>query len=1139
MRFVPGRAALQRTAYVAGALVVAYAVIGFFAVPYLIERYGPHLAAEALHGSVSVGEVEFNPFTLVLDARRVTIATPNGDSVLSVGNMHFNAQAASLLRWAWSFESVRFDEPDARIEIGRDGVLNLAALVPLPDGGPDATDDAEGPAPRVFVERFLLAGGRIVYADRSGPSPVATTFGSINLEATEVSTLRDGSGRYRLTATLLDGGNLHWEGSLTLGPGTNPPVVSDGRLALRDAALATAWELAPGVREASVLRGALTLESNYRFALRGGRMALVFEDGTLSISDLVLGLRDGNRQLASIKSIEANGVRLDVAARDVNAARLAVRSGRVAAAVDESGTLDWRYLVGSGADGSPSDPATPWGARIAVLHLEEVALDYSDHSRSPPLDLDVGSARADLRLWITTGRGGGAQIDALELALADVTISDAQADAAVVRAESLGVSGGRLDTTERTVFADAIQLRGGDTAIVRDGKAPEGIVRMLASPRPGAVKRGFEAIRREAAAAGRPWRYAVTQLTAKRFAVAFLERGRETELRYDTMVESATLAGLDSNASAPARLRASVAMAGGGTIDANGTVGQRFEAAEVTVNARDVALTPLQPLLARYARLRLESGAASASARLRYSGGEETQLSVEGRVAIADALARETATGDRLAAWKTLEAEGIAYALPPNRLTIKDVRLDAPAAKIAISEERDFNLARLVEDAGSRGLPGPESNARSRRAGGSTPPLEVLVERVTLQNGTVDFSDRSLALPYSTEVRAVEGTAEGLSSDASRRATLAIAGEIQEYGSARASGRVLAANPIAYTDIVVEFDNVAMPPLSPYSATFAGRKIESGRLWLDLHYAIEQGHMKGDNEARAADLRLGERVEAPDAVDLPLDLAVALLTGPDGEINVAVPVEGEVGDPDFDYGRVVRQALANLVTRIVSAPFRVLGSLVGGERAAELRAIAFEPGRATIAPEARETLDKVAKALQERPRLRLVVHGPYDPDRDAAALRAARVRDALSAERDRRRRAAGAPVALAYDEAATQRALERLFRSRLGREGLDAFARDYGREKGTRPETVDVLGRAGEPAYYAAMHRRLVELQPLPEGALERVAGMRASAIVDYLIESAGLDPARIEAGEIRPVEPAPDSGVLAELGVGIMPGAS
>lgn len=71
------------------------------------------------------------------------------------------------------------------------------------------------------------------------------------------------------------------------------------------------------------------------------------------------------------------------------------------------------------------------------------------------------------------------------------------------------------------------------------------------------------------------------------------------------------------------------------------------------------------------------------------------------------------------------------------------------------------------------------------------------------------------------------------------------------------------------------------------------------------------------------------------------------------------------------------------------------------------------------------------------------------------------------------------------------------------------------------------------------MHRRLVELQPLPEGALERVAGMRASAIVDYLIESAGLDPARIEAGEIRPVEPAPESGVLAELGVGIMPGAS
>ena len=1128
---------MQRTAYLAVALVLAYTAIGFLAVPYLLERHAPRLAAEALRGTVSVGEVEFNPFTLVLAARQLAVAAPDGQPVLKAERLLTNAQVASLFRWAWSFRAVRIEGLDARIESGADGRLNLAAVLRAPlSVSADATDNAEGSAPRIFVERLVLAGGRITYTDRSGPSPVTTTFGSINLEVTDLSTLRDRSGQYQLTATLLDGGKLRWRGNLVLEPGTDRPVASDGTLAVRSAALATAWQFVPRARGASTLRGALTLESGYRFALRNGQMALVFEDGTLSISDLVLGLSDDDRPLASIEAIEANEVRLDVAARDLRVANLTARGGRATARVDASGTLDWKHLA-SGTGESPSEPAPSWNVMIDGVHVEQVALDYSDNSRSPPLALDVASVRANLGLALTAG--GGAEIGALEVAIKDVTIADAEADAAVARVESLAVSGGRLVTAERTVSADSIRLRGGHTTIARGVDGPEGILRMLTSPRPGTLRRVLEAIEREAEAAGDPWNYAVTQLVAEQFALGFHERVSDTELRYDAMIEWATLEGLDSSASTPARVRASVALGAGGAVDTHGTVGQRFETAEVTLNAQDVALTPLQPLLARYARVQLVSGAASASALIRYAVAEQPELGIEGRVTIADMLARETATGDRLVAWKTMEAEGIAYDLAPNRLTVKDVRLDAPAAKIAISEQRDFNFAQIVEGAPFRDSPEQESEPRGERTGGSTQPLDALVERVTLRDGIVDFSDRSLALPYSTQVRAVEGTVQGFSSDASRRATLELTGEIQQYGSARASGRVLTAHPTAYTDIEVVFDNVAMPPLSPYSATFAGRTIESGRLWLDLQYAFERGYMKGDNQIRVADLRLGERVEAPDALDLPLDLAVALLTGPDGEINVAVPIEGEVGDADFDYGAVVRKALANLVTRVVSAPFRALGSLVGGKRTAELRSISFEPGNATIAPEARETLDKVAKALQERPRLQLVVHGPYDPDRDAEALRAARMREALDAERNRHPASAGAPGALAYDEAATQRALERLFRSRAGREALDAFAQGYARGKGKRPATANAFGQAGDPAYYEAMHRRLVELEPLPEGALQRLAGMRASAVVDYLVQSAGLDAARIEAGEIRPAQTTPDSGVLAEFGVDIMPGAS
>jgi hypothetical protein len=96
-------------------------------------------------------------------------------------------------------------------------------------------------------------------------------------------------------------------------------------------------------------------------------------------------------------------------------------------------------------------------------------------------------------------------------------------------------------------------------------------------------------------------------------------------------------------------------------------------------------------------------------------------------------------------------------------------------------------------------------------------------------------------------------------------------------------------SPRTLLDIEAHFDKVRMPPLSPYSATFAGRKIAAGKLWLDLHYKIVKGELAGEHKIVLEDFKLGKRVEAPDARDLPLDLAIALLTDSKGKMNLAVP----------------------------------------------------------------------------------------------------------------------------------------------------------------------------------------------------------------------------------------------------------
>jgi hypothetical protein len=361
----------------------------------------------------------------------------------------------------------------------------------------------------------------------------------------------------------------------------------------------------------------------------------------------------------------------------------------------------------------------------------------------------------------------------------------------------------------------------------------------------------------------------------------------------------------------------------------------------------------------------------------------------------------------------------------------------------------------------------------------------------------VDFADHSLVLPFSTRVTSMDGAISGLSGAPGRHAALELQGEIAESGEAHARGSIDVAQPTRFTDITVSFDNVVMPPLTPYSATFLGRRIAGGRLWLTLDYRLENERLLGRNEVTARDLELGDKLDVPGALELPLDLAVALLTDSEGRISVNVPITGDIGNPDFAVGPAIRAALGNVVRRMVSAPFRALAALLGGGKdQEELGRVAFDPGSAAIPGAERGKLDALAKALAERPQLRVTVHAPFDPERDAAALREDGLRRDLAQALGRPTPAGEPPPPVALDDPSTRRALARLAAERLP-EGA-----------GPAPAEHDAASRR-------ALFERLVQAQPLPENAERVLAARRAQAITRSLA-AAGVGEARLQAGSIE-----------------------
>jgi hypothetical protein len=467
-----------------------------------------------------------------------------------------------------------------------------------------------------------------------------------------------------------------------------------------------------------------------------------------------------------------------------------------------------------------------------------------------------------------------------------------------------------------------------------------------------------------------------------------------------------------------------------------------------------------------------------------------------------------------------MTANGMRLTLAPDELKVDEVRIAGVGAKVVIYKDRSVNLMQAIAPnttVPAPAQPKPEPAQAAATVSDAEPLFPVTVARVAFDGGIVDFADLSLVLPFAARIHELTGAVQGLGTDPDARALVRLEGRVDEYGLARAEGSLRPFKPTSFTDLTVTFRNVDMPALSAYSATFAGRRIASGRLALDLRYKINNGVLAGENRVVLEKFTLGERVEAPGALNLPLDLAVALLTDSEGRIDLAVPVSGNVDDPKFSYSQVIWQAVGNLISRIVTAPFRAIGALFGGGSGEkDMENIAFDPGRTTLLPPEQEKLKGLAEALGKRPQLRVVAEGQYGPA-DRAALRTRGVEAAIATKLGRGAAGSGVADAVNVTDAKTQRALEALFIERRSEQALEAFATEIEKSRGkpvSRANAALVLvGRgSADREFYEALLKRLIETAPVPEPALAQLAGARAEAVADHLTAALKVPAGRVAA---------------------------
>jgi len=392
-------------------------------------------------------------------------------------------------------------------------------------------------------------------------------------------------------------------------------------------------------------------------------------------------------------------------------------------------------------------------------------------------------------------------------------------------------------------------------------------------------------------------------------------------------------------------------------------------------------LRPYMPYVKEFVNLDMNSSYFNTKVDIRVRKRKEVEVSVKGGLSLQEVDLVHSLTNERFFNVKDISVNDFNF--EKQHLKINEIIIDTPYNKIAIDENRSTNFDGLVVSSGEK----RKENTTKQRASDEKQKeaFTYMLGELIVKNGTLDFSDFSLPLKFKTRVNKLEGDIVAISSSMDETMFIKLDGVVDKYGLAKIGGNLIAADPTKKTDVKVDFKNIDVTSLSPYTGKFIGRKIQSGKLWLDLNYKIDDKVLVSTNKIRMKDLELGEEVESEEATSMPVGLAIALLKDSDGYIDVSVPVEGNVDDPDFKYGDAAWKAVGNLINGIAASPFKFLGYALGIDAEAMAK-IEFDFASSELMPQEREKLDKLVKVFVQRPEIGLVLTPSYMRSRDKLAM---------------------------------------------------------------------------------------------------------------------------------------------------------
>lgn len=1071
--------------WLAGIFVV-FGVLGYFAAPPLLKSVLQKQLSQELHREVSIENIDINPYGLSARINGFSIKAEGGKELAGFDELFVNLSSASIFKLAAVVDEIRLQ--GLRVAVARvaEGRYDISDLL---DEWMKPKDEPDTGTPRFSLNNIQLINGKIVFDDQ--PKGKVHTISDINLALPFVSSLP-----YQVEILVQPSFSANINGSPLALTGDSKPFSetheSQLSLDLDRFDLAGLQPYLPDSMPFRLTSGSLDTELKAMFREVSDKVYSVSVVGAAHVSGLALSEGEG-LPLVGWKRLDVELDNADPINGKVAVKRIGLDGLDVALAVNKQGefnvlrVLDKLTKVQPAAPEPKSAPARPFAWSLGEFALTNGLIRWQDESNPTPV---AGEVR---NLLVSVGKVDSTLTEPIEIGEVSYQIDLGErfrVDKMAIRGVKVDLPAHRVDIAEVVNSGTRARMLRNKSGVIEWVSSPVlKVVRATNAEKDGKAKAAAEAEGKQ------EWIGKVGKLSVEDLGFRFEDRSLQQVAVQE--IEGFNLLGQEltnePNKKGTIALKSTINKKGSLNVDGSLQIYPLDVAVKVDTVA--IPLLPLEPYFGQFLNISLTRGQVSnkgdATAKLDTAG---LKAGYKGSFTLGDFVAVDKQNSADFLKWKSLYFGGIDFRLEPLAINIGEIALSDYFSRLILNKEGKLNVAEIVkkQEGEAAKEPKPETKVAAKDTAPAKQPIPIKIGKITLQNGTVNFSDLFVKPNYTVNLTRLGGRVTNLSSAADTVADMELRGRYANSAPVQILGKL---NPLAaksYLDIKADITGVDLVGFSPYSGKYAGYAIEKGKLSLNVAYKLENNQLAAENRLFIDQFTFGDKIESPDATTLPVNLAISLLKNNRGEIDLNLPISGSLDDPQFSIGGLIVKVIVNLFVKAVTSPFALLGSMFGSGD--ELSNVEFAAGRATLNDAAGKKLEALAKALNERNALKLEITGRADPESDREGAKRVALERAMQAEKLKDLKKAGEGKSLEEIEIAPE-------------ESKTYLTRAYKEAKFPKPRNMIGLQK---DLPVEEMEKLMLTNLPVSADDIKALAGRRAEVVQGWLVEQGKVPPERV-----------------------------